>query len=255
MKVKFRKRLRSITDLSQWVTVLVIISLIGCVSTGGYIKGQVLDADTRGPIPEADVAITWNGERFAFVETQRVCIHADATQTDADGEFRFLPWMRWDGVLPIADVQNDIVAYKPGYFDMFYYDLLHKTTITGRVGDPHLMKRFEGAGEAYLSREEYMNYLLQVNEWVSCGTDEANLVPILRTVYAEAEQFAQTESEKEKADIILYGLESYEFGSDEASRRHSERISAKKENKNPGRIIIEPGPSPSVNVLRKKPVQ
>ena len=217
----------TITALCQWLVVLTGLFLTGCASTGGYITGQVLDADTREPIPEAHVAITWHGGEFAFVETKRVCIHADATQTDADGKFRFLPWVRWDGVLPIADVRDYKVVYKPGYFDMFYYDLLHKTTITRQVDEPYLLKRFEGAGEAYLNREEYMNYLLQVSEWARCDTDEANLVPIKRAVYAEAVRIAQTKAEKEKADTILFGLESYEFGSDEATNRLRQREQGK----------------------------
>lgn len=87
---------------------LSILLLSGCASTGGYISGQVLDADTKEPIPEAHVVIIWEGDRFAFVETQTVCVHADGTLTDEEGKFRFLPWAGLDGVVPVSDVYGFI---------------------------------------------------------------------------------------------------------------------------------------------------
>ena len=98
---------------SRRVILIVTSLLAGCVSTGGYITGQVVDADTRKPISDAHVAITWNGDQFAFVETKSVCIHADATVTDVAGKFRFTPWVR--GVLPITDVDYQLTVYKREY--------------------------------------------------------------------------------------------------------------------------------------------
>lgn len=187
----------------------------------------MLDADTREPIPDAHVAITWNGGEFAFVETKTLCIRADATLTDADGNFRFLPWAQWDGILPKSDEGSFIIVYKPGYFDTYYYHLLVRMsgkTVTEGDGMLHLLKRFEGGD---LSREEYMDYLLQVSNWANCGTDKANLVPISRAVYAEAERFAQTSDEKEKAGTIYFGLEVNEFGYGEAAKRLRKREQGK----------------------------
>jgi hypothetical protein len=202
---------------------LAALLLSGCVSTGGYITGQVLDADTREPIPDAHVVITWRGGEFAVVETKTLCIRADATLTDADGNFRFLPWAQWDGILPKSDEGSFIFVYKPGYFDTYYYHALVRMigkTVTEGDARLHLLKRFESGG---LSRKEYMDYLLQVSSWANCGTDKANLVPISRAVYAEAERLAQTNDEKEKAGTIYFGLEVNEFGYGEATKRQRER--------------------------------
>jgi hypothetical protein len=217
---------RSIRQDRTRIVILILTSLLaGCISTGGYIKGQVIDADTGEPISNAHVAIIWKGDAFAFVETQSVDMRADATLTDVKGKFRFLPWVQWDGILPLSDVDySNIIVYKAGYFDMRYYDLLQKNTIRGRIGEPHLLRRYE---KGDLSRREYMDYLIQASKWASCGTDQANLVPIKRAVYTEAERFAQTNDEKEIADTILSGLESYEFGYDEADKRRHARESAK----------------------------
>jgi hypothetical protein len=219
-------QVRSIRQDRTRIVILILTSLLaGCISTGGYIKGQVLDADTGEPISNANVAIIWEGDAFAFVETQSVDMRADVTLTDANGKFRFWPWVQWDGILPLSDVHySNIIVYKTGYFDMRYYDLLHKNTIRGRIGEPHLLRRYE---KGDISRREYMDYLLQVSSWASCGTDQANLVPIKRAVYTEAERFAKTNDEKEIADTILSGPESYEFGYDEADKRRHARESAK----------------------------
>jgi len=220
-------RVRSILQDRTRIVVLILISLLaGCVSSGGYIRGHVVDADTREPIQDAHVAITWDGDELAsVVDTMTVCIRADETLTDSNGNFRFWPWVQWDGILPKIDVHySNIIVYKAGYFDMHYYDLLQKTTIRRRVGEPHMLRQFE---KGDLSRREYMDYLLQVSNWANCETDEANLVPINRAVYTEAERFAQTNDEKEIADKIHYILEVNELGYDEASKRSNVRESDK----------------------------
>jgi len=111
----------------------------------GIGAGHVVDADTREPIQDAHVAITWDGDELAaVVDTMTVCIRADETLTDTNGNFRFWPWVQWDGILPKIDVHySNIIVYKAGYFDMHYYDLLQKTTIRRRVGEPHMLRQFE----------------------------------------------------------------------------------------------------------------
>ena len=72
-------RVRSILQDRTRIVVLILISLLaGCVSSGGYIRGHVVDADTREPIQDAHVAITWDGDELAaVVDTMTVCIRAD----------------------------------------------------------------------------------------------------------------------------------------------------------------------------------
>ena len=75
-------QVRSIRQDRTRIVILILTSLLaGCISTGGYIKGQVIDADTGEPIANAHVAIIWKGDAFAFVETQSADIRADATLT------------------------------------------------------------------------------------------------------------------------------------------------------------------------------
>ena len=97
--------LRKFAQFSQLVVAINVLLLSGCASTGGYISGQVLDADTREPIPDAHVFITWKGGSFALVDTRTVCVYADGTLTDEDGKYRFLPWI---GRIAIQLVQWDL---------------------------------------------------------------------------------------------------------------------------------------------------
>ena len=201
-------QVRSIRQDRTRIVILILTSLLaGCISTGGYIKGQVIDADTGEPIANAHVAIIWKGDAFAFVETQSADIRADATLTDANGTFRFWPWVQWDRILLLSDVHySNIIVYKTGYFETYYYHLLNRMrgkTFPQGNADLYLLRRLE---KGDLSRREYMDYLLKVSSWASCGTDQAHLVPIKRAAYTEAERFAKTNDEKEIADTILSWL-------------------------------------------------
>jgi hypothetical protein len=115
--------------------------------------------------------------------------------------------------LAIVDERSYVVVYKPGYFEMHFFDLLQKTAITGNLSEPVLLKRIENTDDVHLMREQYMEYLVQISEWLSCDTDSTSLMPMLQSVYAEAERFAQNDSERQKAETILFRLETVESGS------------------------------------------
>lgn len=91
----------------RWRRLIALAGLLlsGCVSTGGYIKGQVVDADSRDPLLEAYVAIRWDGVQPPIpADFRTICMHADLTRTNSEGQFSFMPWVKWrkdKGQIPV----------------------------------------------------------------------------------------------------------------------------------------------------------
>jgi hypothetical protein len=177
----------------QRLVVLARLLLCGCVSTGGYIKGQVLDADTREPIPEVYVAIRWDGVQPLFpADFRTICVHADLTRTNRDGKFSFMPWAKWDSAFPISDIDYHIVVYKPAYQEILYEKGFW---IAGKAGSPYLLKRSEA------SEEEQLTYLRLIPPRLSCiegGDSEGNVYPLFEAMYFEAKALSVSAEEKEQ---------------------------------------------------------
>jgi hypothetical protein len=186
-------RLIPISGFRQKLIVLVVFLLSGCASTGGYIKGQVLVAETREPLPEVYVAIIWSGDQPLLpADFRTICMHADSTQTNTDGKFSFMPWAKWDGIVPVSDINYHIVVYKPGYQEILYEQGFW---IAGKTGAPCLLKRFEA------SKEEQLNYLRLIPRRLSCiarDGSKKNLYPLLEAVYFEAKALSTSTEDKKQ---------------------------------------------------------
>ena len=202
-------RIKRIFLFFQLVILITLLSISGCASTGGYISGQVLDADTREPIPDAHVFILWEGGAFALVDTQTVCVYADGTLTDVNGKYRFLPWVRLDR-FPVGSVESRIYVYKPGYKEI----RMNRRALGDR---DYFLRTFSGA------REEHMDYLLWVSERARCSDDDKNLIPVNRAIYQEVREIAEKPEDNDYIESFLYDLEIIEFGYEEARRRQDER--------------------------------
>ena len=103
-----------------------------------------------------------------------------------------MPWVKWDGALPISDIDYHIVVYKPGY-----QETLCKTgfRIVRKIGDPYLLKRSEA------SREEQLNYLRLIPRHLICiegGCSEKNVYLLLEAIYFEAKALSVSAEEKKQ---------------------------------------------------------
>jgi hypothetical protein len=180
-------------SLRQRWMVLVVLLFSGCASTGSHIKGQVLDAGTRDPLPEVYVAIRWDGVQPLFpADFRTICVHADLTRTNFEGQFSFMPWVKWDGLAPISDIRYFIVVYKPGY-----QEILHGTGYGNarEAGDPYLLQR------SVASRKERLDYLRLIPRHLACiqgGDSEENIYPLLEAIYFEAKALSLSDEEKKQ---------------------------------------------------------
>jgi hypothetical protein len=204
-----RLLLRKPSQFCQLAVAIYVLLLSGCASTGGFVSGQVLNADTRESIPDVHVIIRWKGGEFALVDTRTVCVYADGTLTDENGKYRFLPWIKPDGSL-VGAVDSYIFIYKPGYEEV-------RTSPREKRDRTYLLKPYDR------SSEEHMDYLLHVSDWARCQSNKENLIPVKRAVFDEAQGIAKTNEEKRMVESIRFGFESYEFGTDEAWKRRNSR--------------------------------
>ncbi|BAV34753.1 hypothetical protein SCL_2476 [Sulfuricaulis limicola] len=51
------------------------------------ISGQVLEENKSLPLPDATLLVTWQASTHGFHSTNYICLRADATQTDTNGQF------------------------------------------------------------------------------------------------------------------------------------------------------------------------
>ena len=94
-----------------------------------------------------------------------------------------------------------------------------------------------GSSEAYKKNVRYLapfkgtsgqrlEYLLRQNEATGCaeaGSSSVNRLNLERNLYDEARSIALTNEDMKAVEILLFGLESHQFGSMEALKRMSER--------------------------------
>ena len=156
------------------------------------------------PIPDAHVVIIWKGAEFAVVETKTVCVYADGTVTDANGNFSFSPWVKPDGLFPISDIRNQIVVYKPGYEEVRVW----RRTEADRQ---YLLKNYDGL------RKEHLEYLQNLPRRTSChqgGSSQKNLSPLFEAVYYEAKTLSVSAEDKKKLDWFRWIAASYAIASD-----------------------------------------
>ena len=195
------------------VLFLALLPLTACALSGKAIEGKVVEQGTHKPIPNAIVIARWHGTVSALVDAQTVCVHVESATTDAQGNYRLLPWRKSSTMGPVFDVQPIVTAHKPGYRLAEEYP---ETT-------PRLVP-FTG------TRGERLKYLLWVLGTTSCGAQdesEKNLISLRKALYEEALKLAQTKEDQKTVEAIRYDLEILELGFKTAEQRHLERVQKK----------------------------
>ena len=204
--------MRNILNLA--IGFLVMLPLSACGASGGPVAGQILEAGTKKPIPEAIVIVRWQGTYSRIVDSQDVCYHVETATTDAEGRFRTPGWVERKPRGPFFSPGGwDITAYKPGYETD--WPAAYSATEDYKRNIRYL-KPFTG------TKAERLKYLMHVLEAARCGaTDgsERNLHPLYKTLYEEGSGIALTKREKEMVDSLRYWSTFVLFDSSKPSTR------------------------------------
>lgn len=189
---------------------LAVLPLAACALSGEAMRGRVLEEGTNKPIPGAIVVVRWEGRVSSFVDSQGVCYHVETATTDEQGNYQTRPWRQpRDYMISFDHIGVD--AYKPGY------------------GFPSKLSRVKGI--EYLApfngtREERLKFLVQMSDSTQCdeaGESNMKRLAMEQAIYGEAKSIAITPEDQKSVEILLFGLESMEYGSTEALRRLTER--------------------------------
>jgi hypothetical protein len=174
-------RLRN--TLIHGVLLIAIAGVPGCWGNLGdsEVKGVVIHADTKQPIPNAVVVARWRGHRAGLVGGVSICYHAETAVSDQNGQFVVPAWEDHGSIKHsgrVSDKELELFAYKQGY-DYVLRQRHWRATI--------LMREFVG------TNEEKARLL---NPGYPCGTEDGsfrNLRPWFLAMLVEAETFtAQT---------------------------------------------------------------
>jgi hypothetical protein len=159
---------------------------------GKSIDGEVLDAETGKPIPNAHVVYIYEGvsvpTSFTAHNPTEVCYHASAAVTDAQGRFHIDPWekpQRYN----VEDHAPISWAYAPGYVPA------RDSGPGGRSRKPEIiahavirLKRSQATGDARIEQ------LWEFAKWgcLHGGGSQKSLYPAYRAAYDEARSIAST---------------------------------------------------------------
>ena len=199
------------------VLCILLLPLTACATEPPAKVGRVLEAGTNKPIAGAIVIARWKGFMPAPGHGSTLCYHVESAVTNAEGVYRISAWHEDLQHAILQDKTIYIDAYKSGYVrsQEFYKQQSYRQGI-------ELMEGFKG------TREERLEYLLRLDEATSCaeaGSSSANLLSLERSLYQEARSLALTKEDMKAVEVLLFGLESQQFGSMEALRRMNERRS------------------------------
>ncbi len=160
---------------------------------GKLIAGQVVDADTGKPIAGVHVALLWestiNPSGFTGHNSRTICYHAAAAVTDSMGHFKVEPWNEWS-TYDVDNVDPKVLVYARSYVPRQI--ALHEgyqVSPTERLKERYDLKPFEG------TPDERLNSLFYglANRGCRYGKEsQKRLFPMLRSIYQEASQVAQT---------------------------------------------------------------
>ena len=104
--------------MKRWLPIgLLLMTLQGCDWSGGPIDGQVLEWDTRKPVPDTLVAVKWSGQlALGMADTRSFCYHVAVSRTNNDGRFHIPRWTKPATVAYVARQTSDAdIIYKPGF--------------------------------------------------------------------------------------------------------------------------------------------
>ena len=201
---------------------LMLLPLTACGLSGGPFEGQVLEANTNKPIPGAIVIARWQGSYDQLVDSQTVCYHVETATTDAGGYYKIPAWHEMTKGPFFSQGPWLIDAYKAGYETYWPPGFGSSEAYKKNV---RYLAPFKG------TREDRLEQLRRLNESTGCpdaGQSKENRLILQKALYDEARLLAVTLQDKGVVEILLFGLESEQFGSMEALKRMDIR---KRENK------------------------
>jgi hypothetical protein len=193
-----RRHVRTVGPIKALLAgVAVALSFAGCDALpltlyGKRISGQVVDADTGLPIGGAHVAFLWEApvvpKDFSGHVSRTICYHAAAAAADSRGRFHIEPWTQWR-TLDVRNAEATGAVYAPGYVPL---EVLPETgpikPPAERLNEAYRLKRFDGTAD---QRIETLRRVAAS----SCdygGESRRSLYPIMKAIYDEARQVAQT---------------------------------------------------------------
>lgn len=202
---------RQITTTLLKIVALVVVAamLKSCVLWGRSIEGTILDDQTKKPLSGVHVVAIWKGVIFAWVDSQDVCVHMEATTTDKYGHFQTNRWIQESHGEGMKDGRLELYFYKPGYDD----------SLVDQPGGYKLTKRDRTGAyfmEPYkVSNEERLKALLDLSNTLSCYKhDEQPAFQAQRDIYHEASALgpARLVNSIKKAAVTAYNpiAESYD---------------------------------------------
>lgn len=187
-------------NIFRLTAVPLVLLLSACGLSGKAVTGQVLEEGTSKPIADAIVVIRWTGTVSAIVDSKGVCVHVDATTTDANGRYQFAAWRKPSSIGPVSDVGAVVSAYKAGYEQQHYgIDSTVRLTLATAENMPRL------------------DYLSRFAGGVHCDVEsDVKLLPLYKAIYNEASSNAETMEERRKVLYHLKDIEVIELGSERA---------------------------------------
>jgi hypothetical protein len=184
--------------------------LIGCETSGrqpqfteAQTHRQVVDKDTGSGIPGAIVAFKWiENQGFSMGGSNTACTHVAMLHTDDQGRYTIPNWR--------GQTLGASAPYKPGYSEV-------NDPVAWNQGIDY-MKRSVGS-----TRQRYEELFRIINTFQCDEAEERNLLELYRAFYDEARSIAKNREDALLADRFLIRVDAAMFGSDEASRRDTER--------------------------------
>lgn len=201
--------------------IVMVLGLVACSSkkidaiktSASSLQGQVVEVGSKRPLAGAIIVALWKETLSAApipADSRTVCGHLESTITDSQGDFQ-LP--TWQGYAP-----SMYISYKAGYIrsDDFYQP---QYLATSRYID--LLQPFKG------TKSERLKYLSMLFDWTQCIEVKDSTVkrlPLVKAIVEEAESVGgDTPEERKNVESLVFGMESMEYGAEEALERMRER--------------------------------
>lgn len=225
--------MESYRSRSLWFLIFFLsLNLSACTDTvvisGEEQHGQLRDAKTGAPIPDAFVAVLWNQFHEGYSAWYE-CFIVSVTTTNSNGYYYLTAWE-----IPYK-TRNllDRIFNKPHVDRIFTYTYKKGYRWAQEGVGNYDVKSLYQVDESPRERLEFLDY---VSRNIGCGAGnysvviEKPLLPMLQAIYEEALNIASTDQDEENISMILYVLETVKLGNKEASERLSARV-AKREHR------------------------
>lgn len=182
--------------------ILMALSLVACSAPKIWLprSGQVLDWETKEPIPEAAVIAYWQGSRTTLVDAQTICYHVDSAIADKEGRFTISAYT--DGKAYLFDKHVFIFPYKDGYRQSIQ-------PINGR----NRIRQDKKEGLYYMEPDdrkdkERLRYLLHIGGLLDCGgygnSEKEARVQVLKRLYDEAKGLVDGRESERLLEEFVY---------------------------------------------------